>query len=76
MRFYSPLLFCFLVFTVIATACNSERKKEAAAQQKAPPRPPANVDGYIVQTKILSESIEIPGTIVADQSTNSACPFL
>ena len=68
MRF-SYLLFPFVAIILIATSCNSDRKKEAAAQEKAPPRPPANVDGYIVQTKILSESIEIPGSIVADQST-------
>jgi len=68
MRF-SYLLFPFVSIILIATSCNSDRKKEAAAQEKAPPRPPANVDGYIVQTKILSESIEIPGSIVADQST-------
>lgn len=69
MRFNSYLIFAVIFILIIATACNSERKKEVAAQQKAPPRPPANVDGYIVQTKTLSESIEIPGTIVADQST-------
>jgi len=69
MRLYSYLLFSFIVIAILATACNSDRKKEAASQQKIPPRPPANVDGYIVQTKTLSESIEIPGTIVADQST-------
>jgi len=68
MRF-SYLLFPFVAIILIATSCNSDRKKEAAAQEKAPPRPPANVDGYIVQTKILSESIEIPGSLVADQST-------
>ncbi len=68
MRF-SYLLFPFVAIILIATSCNSDRKKEAAAQEKAPPRPPANVDGYIVQTKILSESIEIPGSIVAHQST-------
>ena len=66
---FSYLLFPFVAIILIATSCNSDRKKEAAAQEKAPPRPPANVDGYIVQTKILSESIEIPGSIVAHQST-------
>ena len=69
MRFYSYLLLPVFAITVMMAACSNDRKKEAESQQKAGPRPPAKVDGYIVQTKILSESIEIPGTIVADQST-------
>ncbi len=38
--------------------------------QNAPPkRPTPRVDGFIVKTEILSESIEIPGSLVADEST-------
>jgi membrane fusion protein (multidrug efflux system) len=46
-----------------------KRKKEAEAKQKAGPRPPSKVDGYVVQTQTLSEAIEVPGTIVAGEST-------
>ena len=63
-----PLGFVFSVALFI-TSCDSKRKKDAAAQQKAGPRPPARVDGFIVQTETVSESIEVPGTIVADAST-------
>jgi membrane fusion protein (multidrug efflux system) len=60
----------FLLFIAfIATACNSGRKQEAAAQQAAGPRPAARVDAFIVQAKTLNEAIEVPGTIVADEST-------
>ncbi len=31
--------------------------------------PPPRVDGYIVQTQIISESIEVPGSLVASEST-------
>ncbi len=65
---FFPLAFIFSV-AVIATSCDSKRKKDAAAQQKAGPRPPARVDAFIVQTETVSEAIEVPGTIVADEST-------
>ena len=40
------------------------------AQQKAGPKPIPKVDGYVVQTKFISESLEVPGTIVASESTD------
>lgn len=58
------MLVCFI------GACSSDRKKEAAAQQKAGPKPPAKVDGFIVQTETISESIELPGTIVSGESAD------
>ena len=69
MRFFTPFSLSIIALTLILQACSNDRKKEAAAQQQAGPRPPARVDAYMVQTSTLSESIEIPGTIVADQST-------
>jgi membrane fusion protein (multidrug efflux system) len=69
-RIFSLTAFMFFFFScTILMACSSKRKKEAEAQQKAGPRPPARVDGYLVQTQTLSESIELPGTIVAGEST-------
>ena len=63
----------FLVISFIAVCtlagCSSKRKEEATAQQKAGPRPPAKVDVYIVQAKTVTESLEIPGTLVANEST-------
>ena len=32
-------------------------------------RPTPRVDGFIVQTQVVSETIEIPGTLVADEAT-------
>ncbi len=69
MRFFTPISLRIIVLILILQACSNDRKKESAAQQKAAPRPPAKVDAYVVQISTLSESIEIPGTIVADQST-------
>ena len=67
--FYLTAFMFFFFSCTILMACSSKRKKEAEAQQKAGPRPPARVDGYLVQTQTLSESIELPGTIVAGEST-------
>lgn len=54
---------------VLLTACSSERKEKVTAQQKQGPRPPARVDAFVVQTSTVSESIEVPGTLVADEAT-------
>ena len=58
-----------IAIAILASCGSSKRKQEAAAAQKAGPRPPAKVDVFIVEEKTVSESIEIPGTIVANEST-------
>lgn len=68
----NPYYIALLLFSVAAftgTSCSNEAKKQASAQQAIDPRPPARVDAFIVNTKALSESIEMPGNIVADEST-------
>lgn len=66
---YSPFFIAIAFFSLALPSCSSDRKKEAAAQQKAPQRPPARVDAFLVQTQTISESIEVPGTLVAGEST-------
>ncbi|MGZ5287700.1 MAG: efflux RND transporter periplasmic adaptor subunit [Flavisolibacter sp.] len=63
-------LFSFFLLGFISS-CSNDRKKEAAAQQQqaSAQRPPARVEGFLVQTSTVTESIEVPGTIVAGQST-------
>jgi membrane fusion protein (multidrug efflux system) len=71
-KFSYLLITAFVLFSsLIFISCSSKRKKEAAAQQNAGPqqRPPARVDVFLVQTRTISETIEVPGTIVADEST-------
>jgi membrane fusion protein (multidrug efflux system) len=55
--------------TLLFSACSSDRKKEAEAGQKAGPKPPARVDVFVVEPQTIAESIEIPGSVVADEST-------
>lgn len=68
-RIFSFLLFSFF-FTLTLFSCSSKKKQEAAQQQKGDQkRPPLRADAYIVQTKVLLDQLEIPGSLVANQST-------
>ena len=58
----------FLLFLLALTSCSS-KSKEAAPAKGGAQRPPARVDAYVVETRSISESIEVPGSIVADEST-------
>ena len=69
MPLYLDKFLLFLVFSNLFLACSNDRKKETAAQEKQGPRRPAQVDGYVVEKQSLSESIELPGSLVADEST-------
>jgi membrane fusion protein (multidrug efflux system) len=62
-------LFIPVIALLLLSSCGNDKKKDAAAQQKNGPRPPAKVDGFIVQTQTLNQSIEIPGSLVANEST-------
>lgn len=67
-HFQKPILI-FFTLALFCVACNSESKKDAPAPQATGPRPAARVDAFVVHTRSLSESLEIPGTIVAEEST-------
>lgn len=66
--FYSILVILFSIGLI--SSCSSKRKKEVTQTQNAPPkRPTPRVDGFIVKTQLISETIEIPGSLVADETT-------
>lgn len=71
MKVFSSYIILVALFTVfIFVSCSSERKKEAMAAQNGGGKPPApKVDAYIVETHTISETLDVPGTLVADQST-------
>lgn len=55
---------------LILGACSSKEKKtETAAKAKAGPPPPPRVDGFVIQVSPLSEKLELPGSIIANEST-------
>lgn len=65
--YYFVAAICFSA--CIITSCKSKSKDEITAKSHAGPPPAPGVDGFIVQTKTVSESIEVPGTLVASEST-------
>jgi membrane fusion protein (multidrug efflux system) len=69
---FSLTLMFSLIFLI--SSCNSDRKKDAQQQQRGGPggagaRPPVRADAFIVRTKLLLDNIEIPGTLVSNEST-------
>jgi membrane fusion protein, multidrug efflux system len=64
----SIISLCLLLIFILS-ACSSDRKKEAAAQQKGTKPPPPKVTAFVVQTQTISDVLEVPGTIVAEDAT-------
>ncbi|MDQ6609431.1 MAG: efflux RND transporter periplasmic adaptor subunit [Bacteroidota bacterium] len=66
-------LFFFIGALFIFSCSSSERKKEAEQKQSgaaaSPQRPPVRADAITVTTTTLLDNIEIPGTIVANETT-------
>ncbi len=62
------LLAAVLISITFLQACGGKDKKEAAAgRPSAPPVP--RVDAYIVKTTPLTDNLELPGSIIANEST-------
>lgn len=63
-------LFIF-VFTIFLLSCHSDKKAETAQIQKGSgsARPPVRAEAMTVVTTTLLDNIEIPGTIVANETT-------
>lgn len=69
---FSFVLFASLVLSI--SSCGPGSKDGAAKQQKDGPaepggRPSVRADAFIVRTKLLLDNIEIPGTIVSNETT-------
>lgn len=56
------------VFLLIGCA-SKENKIPASGNSKIQAPPPPKVDAFIVKTSILSETLELPGTVVANETT-------
>ena len=69
------VLFSFtILFTLIfsISSCSSSSKDDASQQKKGGPggaRPPVKADAFIVRTKLLLDNIEIPGSLVSNETT-------
>ncbi|MDP9230426.1 MAG: efflux RND transporter periplasmic adaptor subunit, partial [Bacteroidota bacterium] len=61
---------------ILLTACGSSDKKTTTTQSSGPggqtaanPQPPMPVDVYIVTPTLINQKIEVPGSLMANEST-------
>jgi membrane fusion protein, multidrug efflux system len=64
MRFIIPVL-----ATLLLAACGGKKKKEADKPATPARQMTMRVDGYIVKAEPFAENIEVPGSIVANETT-------
>lgn len=67
------LSFAVLISIMLVTGCSGKNKKESSGTSgaaKSGPPPAAAVDAYIVKTTPLSENLELPGSIIANEETS------
>ncbi len=64
------LFFCFTMNIFLLTSCGSKEIKIPAGgnANKTPPPPPV-VNGFVIKYTTLSEDLELPGTIIANEET-------
>ncbi len=70
LRTFLFLIICFISIPFIFCGCGSKEKKIPAngpSKSAAPPVP--KVDAYIIEESSVSESLELPGNILANETT-------
>jgi membrane fusion protein (multidrug efflux system) len=65
---FSARFFCIFLIIVSFSNCG-EKKKKITAQQQQPRAQSIKVDAFIVKARMISESIEVPGTLLANEIT-------
>ncbi len=63
--FYCTLIFAFILSS---TGCGSKKEK-ISPNQAAVKSPPLRVDGYVVKPELFQDNLEVPGNIVANETT-------
>lgn len=72
MRIHPPLRFYFFVATVsVLAACGGKSDKDKSTQPAAGGRAQgiARVDAYVVKPQSFAENIEVPGSVIANETT-------
>ena len=59
----------FILFLFFLSSCKNEKKDEKPAAGTRPRNPVLQVEGFIVKTKLISENIEAPGTLLPFEET-------
>lgn len=62
-------LLCSFFLMIVFAACGSKDNKASAGNPKAGAPPPPRVDAFIVSTSSISEGLQLPGTLIANEST-------
>lgn len=63
-------LFLLLSIGILLHGCSApEKKTEANNKTKSGPPPPPHVDGYVVKVIPISDKLELPGSIIANETT-------
>jgi len=63
MRMILNTINCSLFFTILLLGCGGADKKEEAPKPAAPPV--AKASGYVVKPQLLSQDLEVPGSLAA-----------
>ena len=61
--------YSFLVCIAGFTACGKKETKISATAKSATPPPTPKVDGYIVKLIAVSDNLDLPGTLIANEAT-------
>ena len=65
---YSSLLFLLLTGSILLISCSG--KKDKSAVMKGPPKDMSQkVDGFVVRATSVSDNLELPGTLIANEAT-------
>jgi len=67
--FQRALLFIFSISLLASFSCSKKEKKISATSKPSGPPPPARVDAYIVKVVPVSEQLDLPGTLTANEAT-------
>ena len=63
-----PISLFFAALLLISPGC-AKKKKISSQQNQAAKTPPLRVDAYIIKPESFQENLEVPGTIVANETT-------
>lgn len=62
-------LFISISIVVFASCAGKSKKEEVPAKGAGRPQGPARVEGYVVKPQAFAENIEVPGSIIANETT-------
>jgi membrane fusion protein (multidrug efflux system) len=69
MMFINKIVITGFVFTLALVACKEKKDKPVAAAPGGQRNPNMQVEAYIVKTRVISENIEAPGTLMPFEET-------